>query len=206
MAGHAPIFMELHVIATKNFIDAQPACSIFNNPLVCSTSMCTAAQTINNPINAGTVNITGTWTKSVLTGAAGIANITVYKKGTSVGTVSNVTSGSTWTLNSITLVNGDIITAKALAASPAVESMCLTSNAVVASTCISSNRPATPNLVCTSGSKGLDGTNLSIGWTVHVNTITRNIFDNSVSNTVGLFGTQTGSSPNINWLFSGSCS
>ena len=187
----------------EDFIIGQPACNIFNNPATCSTAMCTAEPTVNSPISTGTVNITGTWTRSVLSGAVATATITVYKNGVSVGTVAGVTSGSTWTLNSITLVNGDIITAKAVATG---ETMCLTSNAVAASTCNASTIPATPVLSCTSGSKGINGTNLSTGWTVHVDNVTRNILDNSVTNGTGLFGANTGASPNITWQFSGGCS
>lgn len=187
----------------EDFINGQPACNIFNYPAGCPTTMCTAAPAVNSPLSTGTVNISGTWTKSVLTGAASTATITVYKNGVSVGTVANVSTGNTWTLNNISLINGDVITAKAQATS---ESMCLTSNAVTASTCNASNIPATPVLTCTSGSKGLEGTNLSTGWTIHVDNITRNILDNSVSNATGLFGSQTGSSPNITWMFSGGCS
>jgi hypothetical protein len=187
----------------EDFINGQPACNIFSYPSTCLTAMCTAAPSVNTPIGTGTVNISGTWTKSVLTGAASSATITVYKNGVSVGTVSNVSSSSTWTLNNIALINGDIITAKAQATA---ESMCLTSNAVTASTCNASNIPATPVLTCTSGSKGLEGTNLSTGWTIHVDNVTRNVLDNSVSNSTGLFGSQTGSSPNITWMFSGGCS
>ncbi|MEO7307781.1 MAG: T9SS type A sorting domain-containing protein [Ferruginibacter sp.] len=187
----------------EDFINGQPGCQIFNNPANCTTAMCTAAPTINSPISTGTVNISGTWTKSVLPGAAATATITVYKNGSSVGTVANVTSGSTWTLNNIVLVNGNIITAKAQATA---ESMCLTSNAVNASTCNSANLPATPVLTCTSGSKGLGASNLSSGWTVHVDNLTTNVPDNNVTNSAGLFGANTGASPNITWIYSGGCS
>ena len=186
-----------------DFIIGQPGCPIFNNASSCTTPMCTAAPDLNAPLSIGTVNISGTWTKSALTGAAATATITVYKNGGSVGTVSNVASGATWTLNNIALINGDVVTARAAAAT---ETMCLTSNAVTASTCNLANRPATPILTCTSGSKGLEGTNLSSGWTVYVENITRNVPDNSVSNSTGLFGANTGTSPNITWLFSGGCS
>lgn len=186
----------------EDFIIGQPACPIFNTVSSCPTAMCTAAPAINSPIGTGTVNISGTWTKSVLPGAAGTATITVYKNGSSIGTVSNVSSGTTWTLNSISLVNADIITAKAVATA---ETMCLTSNAVIASTCNSTNRPATPILTCASGSKGMEGTNLSTGWTVHVNNLTRNVLDNNVSNATGLFSAATGTSPNLVWQFSGGC-
>ena len=187
----------------EDFINGQPACPIFNNPATCNTAMCTAAPTVNSPISTGTVNISGTWTKSVLSGALATATITVYKNGSSIGTVPGVTSGTTWTLNSITLTNGDIITAKALATG---ETMCLTSNAVAASTCNASTIPPTPVLSCTSGSKGINGTNLSTGWTVHVDNVTRNVLDNNVTNGTGLFGANSGTSPNINWQFSGGCS
>jgi hypothetical protein len=83
--------------------------------------------------------------------------------------------------------------------------MCLTSNAVNASTCNASNIPATPILQCTSGSKGIGGTNLSTGWTVHVDNLTRNALDNNVTNPNGLFGANTGTSPNITWIYSGGC-
>ena len=186
----------------EDFIDGQPACPIFNNSANCITAMCSAAPLVNSPLNVGTVNISGTWIKSALPGAAAIAVITVYKNGLAIGTVSNVTSGSTWMLNSITLVNGDIITAKSVASG---ETMCLTSNAVRASLCNASNIPATPVLTCASGSKGMEGTNLSTGLTVHVENLTRNVLDNSATNATGLFGANTGTSPNITWMFSGGC-
>lgn len=186
----------------EDFINGQPACSIFNNPANCTTTMCTAAPIVNSPISTGTVNITGTWSKSVLPGALATATITVYKAGSLIGTVTGVTSGSTWTLNNITLINGDNITAKAVAAG---ETMCLTSNTVPASTCNASNIPAKPILGCITGSKGIDGTNFSTGWTIHVDNLTRNVLDNNVSNATGLFGTNTGTSPNISWQFSGGC-
>lgn len=187
----------------EDFINGQPACPIFNTASVCPTAMCTAAPNINSPISTGTVNISGTWVKSALPLAASTATITVYKNAVSVGTVANVTTGTSWTLNSITLINGDVITAKAVATG---ESMCLTSNAVAASTCNSSNLPTTPIITCTSGSKGIDGTNLSAGWTVHVDNLTRNVLDNNVTNATALFGATSGTSPNIAWQFSGGCS
>ncbi len=187
----------------EDFINGQPSCPIFNTPASCTTAMCTAAPSINSPISTGTVNISGTWTRSALTGAATTATITVYKNGISIGTVVSVASGSTWALNSIALINGEIITARAMATN---ESMCLTSNAVVASTCNASNIPATPILGCNTGSKGMDGSNLTTGWTVHVDNLTRSVNDNSVSNTTGLFGANSGTSPNITWTFSGGCS
>lgn len=119
-------------------------------------AMCTAAPTVNSPIGTGTVTISGTWTKSSLSGAVNTATITVYKNGVSVGTVSNVSSGSTWTLNSVTVANGDVITAKAQAAG---ESMCLVSNSVIALGCQPSNMSSVSAITITCGSlRGFDGT------------------------------------------------
>ncbi len=84
--------------------------------------------------------------------------------------------------------------------------MCLSSNSEKVNACNSSNSPATPLLSCSSGSKGLTGTNLSTGWTVHIDNLTRNSTNNSVTNSGSLFGSNTGSSPNITWLYSGGCS
>jgi hypothetical protein len=187
----------------EDFIGAQPGCSIFTISPGCSTTRCTASPLVNSPLSVGTVNISGVWTKSTLAGAAATATVTVYKNGSPVGTVSNVSSGNTWTLNSISLINGDVITAKAQATG---ESMCLTSNTVTVSACNSSNVPAMPVLTCNSGSKGVGGTNLATGWTVHVDNLTRAVLDNSVTNGTGLFGAPTGSSPNITWIYSGGCS
>jgi len=118
--------------------------------------MCTASPTLNSPIATGTVNISGTWTKSSLSGAVSTATITVYKNGTSVGIVSNVSSGATWTLNNVSIANGDVITAKAQGSG---ESMCLVSNSVTAQGCNTSNIPSTTGLAisCTSN-RGLEGT------------------------------------------------
>ncbi|MDZ4795711.1 MAG: T9SS type A sorting domain-containing protein [Bacteroidota bacterium] len=187
------------------FINAQPTFTFTNLTSGGSGigSICTAAPTVNSPVTAGTVNIGGTWTKSSLTGAAGTATITVYKNGVSIGTVSGVLSGAAWTLNSIALANTDIITAKAQATG---ESMCLVSNAVIANNCNSSNRPARPILTCPSGTKGFSGTNLSSGWTINVDNITRGVNNNSVLNSGSLFSNYVGASPNITWDYSGGCS
>ncbi len=148
----------------EDFILGQPACTIFTNPVTCPTAMCSAAPTVNSPIGTGTVNITGTWTKSALPGAASLANITVYKNGTSVGTVPSITSGNAWSLNGITLINGDVITAKSQATG---ESMCLVSNAVAATNCNSTNRPAQPTGFC-ADRKGFDATNYPAGATINI--------------------------------------
>ncbi len=146
----------------EDFINGQPACNIFDIAANCPTAMCTAAPTVNSPISTGTVSITGTWTKSALNGASNTATITVYKNGSSVGTVTNVTSGATWTLPGILLINGDIITAKSQATS---ETMCLLSNTVAASNCNSTNRPVGPIGFC-ADRKGFAASNYPAGATV----------------------------------------
>lgn len=148
----------------EDFIIGQPACNIFTNPVTCLTAMCTAAPVVNSPIGTGTVNITGSWVKSALSGAANLANITVYKNGISVGVVPSITSGNSWSLNGISLLNGDIITARAQATG---ETMCLVSNAVTASNCNSANRPVQPTGFC-ADRKGFDATNYLAGATINI--------------------------------------
>ena len=165
-------------------------------------ALCTEAPTVNTPLGTGTVAVTGSWTMSALTGAKNTATITVYKNGSLIGTVSNIGTGATWTLPAVTLANGDIVTAKAQATA---ESMCLLSNAVTASTCNSSNKPATPLLNCYATTKGITGTNLSTGWTIHTDNLTRSIADDNVTNSSALFAAPTGTSPNLNWTYSSGC-
>lgn len=165
-------------------------------------NMCTAPPTVNSPVSTGTVTISGSWTASTLTGAATTATITVYKNGVSVGTVAGVSSGNTWALGSVSVAANDVITAKAQASG---ESMCLVSNSVIATACNSSNKPSTPVLNCYTTSKGITGTNLSTGWTVHVDNITRSITDDNASNSLGLFAAPTGTSPNLTWNYSSGC-
>lgn len=187
------------------FITAQPAFTLnsITSVGVGFGSICTAAPVVNTSLNVGNANITGTWVMSSLSGAAATTNITVYKNGTAIGSVLNVASGTTWTLNNITLSDGDLISAKAQSSG---ESMCLVSNTVKVSSCTSANRPATPALDCLTTSKGISGTNLSTGWTVHVDNLTTAANYNSVTNiSTAAFGTPTGTSPNIVWTFSGGC-
>lgn len=149
----------------EDFIDGQPSCPIFNNPPNCTTAICTAAPVVNSPISTGTVSISGTWTKSVLTGSINTATISVYKNGSILlGTVTNVSSGTTWTLNNVILTNLDVITAKAQATG---ESMCLTSNAITATSCNSLNRPPQPVGFC-ADRKGFSATNYPAGAIVNI--------------------------------------
>jgi Secretion system C-terminal sorting domain len=164
-------------------------------------STCTTAPVLNGPVTPSATTVSGTWTKSTYSSIS-TATITLFKGSTAIGTTT-VSSGGTWSINVSGLANSDVLTAKAQGSG---ESMCLASNSITVNACNASNSPATPVLSCTSGSKGITGTNLSTGWTVHVDNITRNVNDNSVTNSTGLFGANSGSSPNITWLFSGGCS
>ncbi|HET9056619.1 MAG TPA: T9SS type A sorting domain-containing protein [Chitinophagaceae bacterium] len=117
---------------------------------------CTMAPVINGAIGTGVVTISGTWTASPLTGSATTATIVVYKNGISVGTVTNVASGSSWNLPGVTTANNDIITATAQGTG---ESVCLVSNNVTALGCNSANIPSTMgfSITCIS-TRGLEGT------------------------------------------------
>jgi hypothetical protein len=166
-------------------------------------SMCTAAPALNTPVTTGATSVSGTWTKSTLTGAASSASIKIYKDGVYTGN-SVTTSGGSWTVSGLTALSANqVITAKAVAIG---ESECLSSNSVIVSSCNSSNRPSIPILSCYSTTKGITGTNLSTGWTVHVDNLTRNTQDNNVTNSGGLFSATSGSTPNITWPYSSGCS
>lgn len=185
--------------------------AILSQPSFTSTSItsggsglgatCTAAPVLNGPILPTAATVTGTWTKAS-TSAVTSATITLYKGAIAIGTTT-VSSGATWSISVSGLAGNDILTAKAQGAG---ESMCLASNAVTVNACNAANIPATPVLSCTSGSKGINGTNLTTGWTIHADNITRTTAENSVTNAGGLFGANTGSSPNITWQYSGGCS
>ncbi|MDN3657531.1 T9SS type A sorting domain-containing protein [Ferruginibacter paludis] len=164
-------------------------------------AICTDAPVLNGPVTPSATTVTGTWTKGT-SSPLSTATITLYKGVTAIGTTT-VSSGATWSISVSGLANADVITAKSQASG---ESMCLSSNAVTVSVCNSSNIPATPLLSCTSGSKGVGGTNFATGWTIHVDNITRSTAENSVANTGGFFGANTGTSPNITWQYSGGCS
>ncbi|MBS4065258.1 MAG: T9SS type A sorting domain-containing protein [Chitinophagaceae bacterium] len=142
----------------QTFINAQPSVTITNLSSGGSGfgGMCTAPPIVNSPVSSGTVNISGTWVASSLSGAVTTATITVYKNGSSVGTIAGVTTGSTWTLNSVSVVDGDIITARAQGSG---ESMCLTSNSVPVQGCNTSNIPSATGLsISCISNRGIEGT------------------------------------------------
>jgi hypothetical protein len=163
-------------------------------------AICTDAPVLNGPITPSATTVTGTWTKAT-TSSVSTATITLYKGATAIGTAT-VSSGATWSINVSGLLNADVITAKAQASG---ESMCLSSNAVTVNACNASNIPATPILSCSNGSKGTGGTNLTTGWTIHADNVTRTTAENSVTNSASFTG-YSGSSPAITWQYSGGCS
>jgi hypothetical protein len=177
---------------------------------------CTAPPTISNSsLTAGNVTITGSWTKSTLTGTEqNTTAIKVYRipsgstTASVVATIPNVANGTNWSTATVTpsiaVSAGDIIYATAVATN---ESECLRSNIFqVLPICNSSNKPAIPVLTCTTTAKGLGGTNLQTGWTVYVENMSNNTSNNSDINTGSLFSTPTGTSPNLAWMYSDGCS
>jgi hypothetical protein len=52
----------------------------------------------------------------------------------------------------------------------------------------------------------MTGTNKSTGWTVWVANTTRNTTDNSITNAGAIFDPETGTTPNISWMYSSGCS
>lgn len=117
---------------------------------------CTAPPTIHSPIGSGAQTVSGTWTRSGISGGPATATIVVYINGVMADSVKNITSGTTWTSRSLSIADGNVITAKAIAAG---ESMCLVSNAVTALSCNPSNIPAVTSfsITCISN-RGLEGT------------------------------------------------
>lgn len=161
---------------------------------------CTNAPVITTTsLSAGSVTVSGTWTKSSLTGteASPVTTIKIYKiaAGTSTPTLAvtmspiSIASGGSWTSPSFTVSAGEIIYATA---KTATENECLRSNSVqVTSTCNSSNIPPTPTIpVCVGGAssgtftKGFSGTNYpGTGNTIYLDNLSTGTSLNSVSNT-----------------------
>ena len=160
----------------------------------------TSPPVLNGPIYPTSTTITGTWTASVYTKFLA-ATITLYDGVNIIGTAT-VASGNTWTITVSGLLNNDVITAVAQATG---ESKSVISNIIIVNTCNAGNSPATPILTCSSGSKGINGTNLSTGWIINVDDRTIFATDNSKINASGLFGSNIGSSPGITWQYSGGC-
>ena len=189
------------------YINAQPSftpTSLNNTSTTVIGSICTAPPTLNPPITTGATSVSGTWTQSTLSGAAGTATIKIYVDGVYSGNSVTANSGIPWTVTGLTaLAASKVITAKAVAAS---ESECLSSNAVTVTSCNSATKPATPVLSCTTFQKGLTGTNRgstnSTLWVVHVDNLSTNDLRNSTTDlSNAYFSNLTGS----NWDFSSGC-
>ena len=115
---------------------------------------CTAAPTLNGPIQAGAgVTVTGSWTALDGTKPA-TATITLYKNGVASGTTS-ATSGNTWSITGVTISTGDVLYAKAQAVG---ESECLQSANVKVISCTPANTSALTGFTVTCGNlRGMEG-------------------------------------------------
>ncbi len=134
--------------AWQTVVNAQPAINLASFAGVSAT--CTAAPVLTGPVSTGSgITVSGTWTR-LDASKLSPATITLYKNGSSVGTVS-VATGNTWNISVGTIANGDVFYAKAVAAG---ESQCLQSNNVIASGCLTP--PASAVLSCAS-LKGISG-------------------------------------------------
>jgi hypothetical protein len=118
------------------------------------TAICTAAPTLNSPINAGTVTITGTWTASAATHAQTQAEITLYKDNGTVVSTTTVTSGNAWSIPNVVATAGTKFYAKAKSNG---ESSCLESNSIYVPSCASRSAISGLTLTCASD-RGFDGT------------------------------------------------
>jgi Secretion system C-terminal sorting domain len=140
-----------------DFVEGQPP----TLPGGITTVRCTKAPVVTGNYGAGVNTITGSWTKSTLIGSANTATISVYKNGVLIGTILSITTGSTWSLAGITLINGDIITAKAQAGG---ESLCQVSNSAFVTTCTQANTSSSTSVsfgVCVNNRRGMAGTKLT---------------------------------------------
>jgi hypothetical protein len=189
------------------YINAQPSftpSSLNNTSTAVVGAMCTAPPALNTPVTTGATSVSGTWTKSTLSGAASTATIKIYVDGVYTGNSVTVTSGAPWTVTGLTaLAANKVVTARAVAGG---ESECMSSNPVTVTSCNSATKPATPVLSCTTFQKGLTGTNRgstnSILWVVHVDNLSTNDLRNSTSDqSNAFFSNMTGA----NWDFSSGC-
>lgn len=153
---------------------------------------CTAAPTINSPINTGSnVSVSGTWTR-LDASKPSTATITLYKNGVSAGTTT-VASGATWSINVTTVAPSDVFFARAQSSG---ESQCLQSSNVVAG-CTSI--PLSPTITCAS-TKGITGT-IPLGTTVSIYQVsTSNNSPTTTSLTTGLTYTNNASDQTFNYF------
>jgi len=174
------------------------------------SKQCTTPPTINTPsLTAGTVTVSGTWTKGTLTGKEqNTASIKVYKKAAATGVITlvdsipNISTGGIWTSVSFSVSANDVVYAKAVAVN---ESECLMSNNInVLGACNPSTAPPKPMLdACADPTKGFSGSNYpGAGYTIYVDGINTNVDDNNSTTNTGAQFVITGSS----WSFRRGCS
>jgi hypothetical protein len=164
------------------------------NP-VYPVTMCTKPPVITtNALTAGTVTVSGNWSRAALTGTEQVAaTIRIYRIASGTTTVTlaatvsgTITSGTGWTSPSFTAAAGDIIFATAQGAG---ESECLRSNTLQAPlACNSTNTPPAPIIpVCVGGAsngtftKGFSGTNYPAGATIYLENVSSGVIENSAS-------------------------
>ena len=117
--------------------------------------VCTAPPVVDQNITPGSNFVTGSWTKSAFSNES-TATISLYR-GTTFINSTTVSSGNTWSIPVSGLLNGDKITAKALANN---ESMCNSSNEVRVNACSATTHTAAPVVTCFED-RGLQGTRIS---------------------------------------------
>jgi len=127
---------------------------------------CTAAPTLNSPINAGTVTLSGTWTRADVSKPE-TTIITIYKNGVPLPTTATVSTSGTWSIAGVTAAANDVFYAKAQSTG---ESSCLQSNSVLVSGCASRTSLSTLSLTCATD-RGFDGT-APVGAIVRIYTVT----------------------------------
>lgn len=129
---------------------------------------CTAAPTLTGPVQAGAgISVSGSWT-ALDASKPSTATITLYKNGSAIGTTT-VSSGNTWTISGITVVNGDVLYAKAQAAG---ESQCLQSSSVKVLNCTPANTSSATGFSVTCFSeRGFEG-NRALNTSVKIYKVT----------------------------------
>jgi hypothetical protein len=128
------------------------------------SASCTAAPTLNSPIAAGTVTVSGTWTRADA-GKPSTATITLYQNSIAAGTTT-VSTGATWTIPGVVAAANDVFYAKAQASG---ESACLQSNSVIVSGCAATSVVAVA-ITCATN-RGFDGTVTPAGAVVRIYTV-----------------------------------
>lgn len=159
---------------------------------------CTAAPTLNGPVQAGTgVTTSGGWTALDGTKPA-TATITLYKNGVVAGTTT-ATSGNTWSIGGLTVANGDVLYAMAQATG---ESQCLQSANVKVVSCTPANTSSLTGLTVTcSGLRGMEGDHVA-GTSIKIYKVTSTgitLFADDATTTYKI--TYPTSTPGVTWRY-----